>query len=263
MVREIDELRRANESLGGVFEVQAFGLVPGLGSHVSWEERLDGRLAMAVCSIQAVKGVAIGDAFAVAGVPGSQAHDEILFSEERGYYRETNRAGGLEGGMTNGSPLIVRGAMKPLSTLTKPLRSVDIFIVLEPRDIPFLWWLYHARGRRDLLIIRAQVGAPPRFELEALDLRAWSTRGIERSVRRHQWTPVAVPPGSPLVAYSRGPSDAAAEVLHIATLPELSLVRVAVHRGAPNLEVQWTLAGLDRLESARLLETVRRLAQRL
>src|SRR5436309_158219 len=118
-------------------------------------------------------------------------------------------------------------------------------------------------GRRDLLIIRAQVGAAPRFELEALDLRAWSTRGIERSVRRHQWTPVAVPPGSPLVAYSRGPSDAAAEVLHIATLPELSLVRVAVHRGAPNLEVQWTLAGLDRLESARLLETVRRLAQRL
>lgn len=126
MVREIDELRRANESLGGVFEVQAFGLVPGLGSHVSWEERLDGRLAMAMCSIQAVKGVSIGDAFAVAGVPGSQAHDEILFSEERGYYRETNRAGGLEGGMTNGSPLIVRGAMKPLSTLTKPLRSVDI-----------------------------------------------------------------------------------------------------------------------------------------
>jgi chorismate synthase len=126
MVREIDELRRANESLGGVFEVQAFGLVPGLGSHVSWEERLDGRLAMAICSIQAVKGVSIGDAFAVAGVPGSQAHDEILFSEERGYYRETNRAGGLEGGMTDGCPLIVRGAMKPLSTLTKPLRSVDI-----------------------------------------------------------------------------------------------------------------------------------------
>jgi chorismate synthase len=126
MVREIDELRRANESLGGVFEVQAFGLVPGLGSHASWEERLDGRLAMALCSIQAVKGVAIGDAFAVAGVPGSHAHDEILFSEERGYYRETNRAGGLEGGMTNGCPLIVRGAMKPLSTLTKPLRSVDI-----------------------------------------------------------------------------------------------------------------------------------------
>jgi chorismate synthase len=126
MVREIDELRRANESLGGVFEVQAFGLVPGLGSHVSWEERLDGRLAMAICSIQAVKGFTIGDAFAVAGVPGSQAHDEIFFSDERGYFRDTNRAGGLEGGMTDGCPLIVRGAMKPLSTLTKPLRSVDV-----------------------------------------------------------------------------------------------------------------------------------------
>ena len=125
MVREIDELRRANESLGGVFEAQAFGLLPGLGSHVSWEERLDGRLAMAICSIQAIKGFAIGDAFAVAGLPGSQAHDEILFSPERGYYRETNRAGGLEGGMSTGGPLIVRGAMKPLPTLTKPLRSVD------------------------------------------------------------------------------------------------------------------------------------------
>jgi chorismate synthase len=125
MVREIDELRKANESLGGVFEVQAFGLVPGLGSHISWEERLDGRLAMAICSIQAMKGVSIGDAFTIAGLPGSAAHDEIFYSPERGYYRETNRAGGLEGGMTNGDPLIVRGAMKPLPTLTKPLRSVD------------------------------------------------------------------------------------------------------------------------------------------
>jgi chorismate synthase len=125
MVREIDTLRKANESLGGVFEVQAFGLVPGLGSHVSWEERLDGRLAMAICSIQAIKGVSIGDGFAVAGVPGSQAHDEIFYSEEHGYFRESNRSGGLEGGMTTGCPLVVRGAMKPLPTLTKPLRSVD------------------------------------------------------------------------------------------------------------------------------------------
>ena len=125
MVREIDAQRKANESLGGVFEVQAFGLVPGLGSHVSWEERLDGRLAGAICSIQAIKGASVGDAFTVAGVPGSQAHDEIFYSEEHGYFRETNRAGGLEGGMTNGQPLIVRGAMKPLPTLTKPLRSVD------------------------------------------------------------------------------------------------------------------------------------------
>jgi chorismate synthase len=126
MVAEIDRLRKANESLGGVFEVQVFGVTPGLGSHVSWEERLDGRLAQAILSIQAMKGVSIGDAFAVAGAPGSEAHDEIFHSPERGYYRETNRAGGLEGGMTNGEPVIVRGAMKPLPTLTKPLRSVDI-----------------------------------------------------------------------------------------------------------------------------------------
>jgi chorismate synthase len=126
MVAEIDRLRKANESLGGVFEVQAFGLLPGLGSYVSWEERLDGRLAMAICSINAIKGVSVGDAFSIAGVPGSQAHDEIFFSPTRGLYRETNRAGGLEGGMTTGLPLIVRGAMKPLPTLTKPLRSVDI-----------------------------------------------------------------------------------------------------------------------------------------
>jgi chorismate synthase len=125
MIEEIDILRKANESLGGTFEVRAFGLVPGLGSHISWEDRLDGRLAGAVASIQSVKGVAIGEAWDVAGRPGSQAHDEIFWSEERGYYRETNHAGGLEGGMTNGLPLSVRAAIKPISTLTKPLRSVD------------------------------------------------------------------------------------------------------------------------------------------
>jgi chorismate synthase len=126
MVAEIDAARRANESLGGVFEVRAFGLVPGLGSHTSWEERLDGRLAQAIMSIQAMKGVAIGDGFALAERVGSQAHDEIFWSEERGYHRETNRAGGLEGGMTTGADLVVRAAMKPLPTLTKPLRSVDM-----------------------------------------------------------------------------------------------------------------------------------------
>ncbi len=88
--------------------------------------RLDGRLAGALCSIQAVKGVSLGDAFEVAGRPGSQAHDEIFYSDDRGFYRETNHSGGLEGGMTTGEALVVRAAMKPLPTLTKPLRSVDI-----------------------------------------------------------------------------------------------------------------------------------------
>jgi chorismate synthase len=126
MVAEIDRLRKANESLGGVFEVRAFGLVPGLGSHVSWEERLDGRLGQALLSIQAIKAVSIGDGIEVAALPGSQAHDEIFYQEGRGYYRQTNRSGGLEGGMTTGAPLVARASMKPLPTLTKPLRSVDI-----------------------------------------------------------------------------------------------------------------------------------------
>lgn len=133
MVEHINVQRKANESLGGVFEVIAFGVTPGLGSHTSWELRLDGRIAAGLCSIQAVKGVSLGDAFDVAGRPGSQAHDEIFFSEERGFYRETNHAGGLEGGMTTGEPLVGRAAMKPLPTLTKPLRSVDI-ATHEPAD---------------------------------------------------------------------------------------------------------------------------------
>jgi chorismate synthase len=126
MVAEINRLRKANESLGGVFEIRVFGLVPGLGSHVSWQERLDGLLGQAILSIQAVKAIAIGDGLEVAGLPGSQAHDEIFYDDGRGFYRQTNRSGGIEGGMTNGDPLVVRGAMKPLPTLTKPLRSVDI-----------------------------------------------------------------------------------------------------------------------------------------
>jgi chorismate synthase len=125
MVAHINVQRKANESIGGVFEVVAFGLVPGLGSHVSWEDRLDGRLAGALMSIQAMKAVGFGEGFDLAGTYGSQAHDEIFWTSERGYHRETNRAGGLEGGMTTGEPLVAQVAMKPLSTLTKPLRSVD------------------------------------------------------------------------------------------------------------------------------------------
>src|SRR3954469_18615592 len=99
MVEEINRARKANESLGGVYEVIAFGVVPGLGSHVAWDERIDGRLAQAIMSIQAMKGVGVGDGFDLAGRVGSKAHDEIFWSEERGFYRETNRAGGIEGGM--------------------------------------------------------------------------------------------------------------------------------------------------------------------
>jgi chorismate synthase len=126
MVEEINVLRKRNESLGGTFELRAFGVVPGLGSHVSWEERMDGLIGRAMLSIQAAKGVGLGDGFDLAGRPGSEAHDEIFYSPERGFYRETNRSGGLEGGMTTGETVIVQVAMKPIPTLTKPLRSVDI-----------------------------------------------------------------------------------------------------------------------------------------
>jgi chorismate synthase len=126
MVAEIDRARKANESLGGVFEVRAYGVLPGLGSHTAWDERIDARIAFAMMSIHAMKGVEIGDGFDLGSRVGSQAHDEIFWSEEHGYARETNRAGGIEGGMTTGDPVVARVAMKPLPTLTKPLRSVDI-----------------------------------------------------------------------------------------------------------------------------------------
>ncbi len=125
MIEEINVARKANESLGGIYDVVAFGVTPGIGSYVSWETRLDGRLAQAIMSIQAMKGVSVGDAFDIAGRVGSQAHDEIFWNDERGWHRETNRSGGLEGGMTTGEPLVARVAMKPIPTLTKPLRSVD------------------------------------------------------------------------------------------------------------------------------------------
>ena len=131
MVREIDRAREAGDSLGGIFEIRVYGLPPGLGSYVHWDRRLDGRLAGALMSVQAIKGVEIGLGFAGAALPGSQVHDEIFYSREKGFYRRTNRAGGLEGGVTNGEPLVLRAAMKPIPTLYKPLRSVDL-ISKEP-----------------------------------------------------------------------------------------------------------------------------------
>ena len=129
MVAAIDEAREAGDTLGGTFEMWATGVPIGLGSHVQWDRKLDGQVAQAVMSIHATKGVDIGGGFAVAAGPGSQAHDVILPPDEwdgRQWRRKTNRAGGLEGGMTNGEPVVVRGALKPISTLSKPLPSVDL-----------------------------------------------------------------------------------------------------------------------------------------
>jgi chorismate synthase len=129
MARAIDAAREAGDTLGGVFEVWAAGVPIGLGSHVHWDRKLDGLLAQAVMSIHAVKGVEIGGGFGLAALRGSQAHDVILPVEQWGEHpwrRATNRAGGLEGGITNGEPVVVRAALKPISTLAKPLPSADL-----------------------------------------------------------------------------------------------------------------------------------------
>lgn len=125
MVAEIDRLRKERDTVGGVFEVLAHGAPPGLGSHVHYDRKLDGRLALALMSIQSVKGVEVGDGFATASRPGSKAHDEIVVRGGR-VSRATGRAGGIEGGMSTGETIRVRAAMKPFSTVPKPLATVDI-----------------------------------------------------------------------------------------------------------------------------------------
>jgi chorismate synthase len=125
MVEEVDAAKRDADTLGGIVEVLAYGVPPGLGSHVQWDRKLDARLATALMSIQAIKGVEIGDAFTQARSRGSQAHDEIVPTPQ-GVRRVTDRAGGLEGGITTGEPLRVRAAMKPISSLNRPLSTVDV-----------------------------------------------------------------------------------------------------------------------------------------
>ena len=141
MRKAIDKARKNGDSLGGIFEVAVTGIPPGLGSHVQWDRKLDGNLARALMSIQAIKGVEVGMGFEVAGRFGSEVHDEILYKTQDSrlktqdsnfwpvvprFYRKTNNAGGIEGGMSNGEPILLRAAMKPIPTLYKPLRSVDI-----------------------------------------------------------------------------------------------------------------------------------------
>src|SRR6266508_572441 len=121
----IDAARKDRETRGGIVEVRARGVPPGLGSYATRRERLDARLAAALMGIQAVKGVEIGGGFALAGQRGSEVHDEIV-RDERGLYRETNRAGGIEAGVSNGEEIVLRAAMKPLPTLMRPLTSVDL-----------------------------------------------------------------------------------------------------------------------------------------
>ena len=123
---QIDEAKQAGDTLGGIFEVTVRGLPAGLGSHIQWDRRLDAKLAGAMMSIQAIKGVEIGAGFQCAMLPGSQIHDEIFLDAQGGIYRQTNRAGGLEGGMSNGEEVVVKAAMKPIPTLMTPLHSIDV-----------------------------------------------------------------------------------------------------------------------------------------
>jgi chorismate synthase len=129
MRAEVDEVLRTGDSIGGIFEVVAHNVPPGLGTMANWDERLDARLAAAVMSVQAVKAVEIGEGVAAASLPGSAVHDEIGYQREHrgftGFTRPSNRAGGLEGGISNGEDIRVRGYLKPISTLRRPLESVD------------------------------------------------------------------------------------------------------------------------------------------
>jgi len=146
VIAAIDAAKKSGDTLGGLLEARFRGLVPGLGSYVQYDRKLDGRIAQMVMSIPAVKGVEIGAGFANASRPGSAVHDAIYRNEERGWFRKTNRAGGLEAGMTTGQELIVRAALKPIATLMQPLPSVDV-VSHQPADA--------ARERSDVTAVPA------------------------------------------------------------------------------------------------------------
>ncbi|MCS7069004.1 MAG: chorismate synthase [Meiothermus sp.] len=146
VIRRVDEAKKSGDTLGGIIEARFRGLVMGLGSQMHWERKLDGRIAQMVMSIPAIKGVEIGPGFQNAMKPGSQVHDAIYWAEGRGYYRQTNRAGGTEAGMTTGEELIVRAALKPIATLMTPLPTVDV-VTHQPADA--------ARERSDVTAVPA------------------------------------------------------------------------------------------------------------
>jgi len=180
MIAEIEAAKKERDTLGGVTEVRAFNVPPGLGSHVSAGARLDGRIAAAMLSIQSAKGVEIGDAIASAGRRGSSVHDEILHSGDAGYHRETDRAGGLEGGMTNGAEVIVRVIWKPLPTLMRPLRSVELG-THEPREA-------HVE-RSDVTVLPAAAvvaEAALAFELARAALEKFGGDAVEDLVAAHR-----------------------------------------------------------------------------
>jgi chorismate synthase len=179
MIAEIENAKRERDTLGGVTEVRAFGVPPGLGSHVAADRRLDGRIAAAMLSIQSAKGVEIGDAIASSARRGSSVHDEIFHEAGRGFHRTTDRAGGLEGGMTNGSDVVVRTVWKPLPTLMRPLRSVELGSH-EPREA-------HVE-RSDVTVLPAAAvvaEAALAFELARAALEKFAGDAVEDFVAAH------------------------------------------------------------------------------
>ncbi|MBZ5536252.1 MAG: hypothetical protein LAO31_09880 [Acidobacteriia bacterium] len=148
-----------------------------------------------------------------------------------------------------------------------PFHHLEIFIVLEPRDVPFIRWFFRARGRRDLLIVRIDSSDAPRFELEVMDEGAWSTRDARAEVRRKHWawSQIETGPGSALTAYAQGvgAAEATPRLLGLATLPGCTMVRLAVHSATPHLEVQWHLDGLEKLPSQQIFEKLHQMAELL
>ncbi|MGA8145841.1 MAG: hypothetical protein WB987_18290 [Candidatus Acidiferrales bacterium] len=154
------------------------------------------------------------------------------------------------------------GVELKLQDARKPLSHVEIFILLEPRDVPFLWAFFHARGRRDILIVRCQAPSP-RFQLEAFDPEAWSTRAIRKEARQKQWSSIETPPDARLIARGEGRLEGAARLLRLAAGGQLPLVRLAIRRSVPQLEVQWQLDRFGRASSRVLFETFHQIAQEL
>jgi chorismate synthase len=181
MMRKIDEAKVGGDSLGGVVEIIVSGVPVGLGSHVHWDRKLDGKLAAALMSIQAIKGVEIGAGFGAANKPGSQVHDEIFWSKKDGFFRKTNMAGGIEGGISNGENIVLRAAMKPIPTLMKPLRSVDL-----ATKKPFK----ASVERSDVTAVPAAgvvAEAAVAFELASAMIEKFGGDNIEEMKRNYHW----------------------------------------------------------------------------
>lgn len=143
----------------------------------------------------------------------------------------------------------------------KPFRQAEVVVVLEPRDVPFLWWYYRARGRRDLVIVRGHLRHSPGFEFEALDQRCWITQAAEKQLQLGDWDSVMLPESSPLVAYAAGDTPPAARLLEAVALPGCTPVRLRIRRTGPHLEVHWNLADIQSISAREVLAAIGRISQ--